>query len=66
MDYKEIEFRITLRSCHCKVCDKLIKKDSEKMIVFKTIRGHMDTTHICLECIKRINDIIKIEEEILL
>ena len=58
MYFQEIEFRTTLRSCHCKVCDNLIKKDSEKMIVFRTIRGHMDTTHICLKCIGKINDII--------
>jgi hypothetical protein len=58
MEYGELYFKKLDRDCHCKLCDKLVKKNTENFIVFKTIRGHMDTTHLCLQCIENINKLI--------
>jgi hypothetical protein len=58
-NFNELEVRTTNKTnCHCKVCDKLIKPDVEKVFVFRSIRGHMDTTHICFSCIKKMNELI--------
>ena len=59
MEYNALYFRTTNRTCHCKLCDRVVERNTEKVIVFTTLRGHADTTHICLECIGNINKIIK-------
>jgi len=53
-----LEIRKTKQDAHCKVCDKLIKKDTEFVVYFKTWRGHGDATHICFDCLKVINELV--------
>jgi hypothetical protein len=60
--FNELEYRQTKRDCHCKCCDKYIDRDTEKVIYFRTFRGHGDPTHICLDCIEKINQLIETDE----
>jgi len=59
MSFNKLEFRQTKQDCHCKSCDRVIKRNTEKVIVFTPFRGHSDTVHICLNCINNINKIIQ-------
>lgn len=60
---ENFEFRYTERKCHCKVCDEVVERHTEKVIYFRTFRGHGDPTHICTNCLKKMYD--KASEEII-
>lgn len=47
-------------NCHCKVCDRVVPM-SEKIIYFRSWRGHGDATQICMNCLKIINELIRKE-----
>lgn len=59
MDFNKLECRTTSRTCHCKVCDKTIERNIEKVIVFTPLRGHCDTVHICQSCVDKMNELLK-------
>ena len=61
MDYNGLCLRTTKQDCHCKICDRLIERNTEKLIVFRSYRGHGDTTHICLDCVDKINEMMREE-----
>ena len=53
--FHEIEYRQTKRNAYCSICGKVILKDTDKVITFTSIKGHMDTQHICKDCLEAIN-----------
>ena len=55
--FGEIEYRQTRRNAFCSICGKGIPKDTEKVITFQSIKGHMDTNHICEDCMDKMIDI---------
>ena len=47
------------REGYCRLCDRILEKNTEKVIKFRTFRGHGDPIIICLGCISKINETIK-------
>lgn len=65
LECEELYFRKAKRNCHCKVCDREIKKETEPIIIFRTIRGNCDTVHVCLPCIEKMNKMISTNKQLL-
>lgn len=54
MSFHTIEYRPVKRNAFCSICGIGIMKDTDKVITFTSIKGHMDTQHICDDCYKAI------------
>ena len=60
MESNTLYYEQTKRSgTYCRLCDKDIDKNTEKVIKFRTFRGHGDPIIICVDCIGKINETIE-------
>ena len=54
----EIEYKKAQRDCFCRGCDKVIKRDTEKVIKFYSSRNRGMNIIICDKCVHEINNLL--------
>ena len=56
---REIQYRPSQRTCYCRGCDKEIAPNTEKIITLYSFRNRGQYIHICGECVKEFNKLMK-------
>lgn len=52
---ERIQYRQTERNCKCRVCQREVEQNSEKVIIF---HARKDRVHICQQCIYLLASIV--------